>query len=115
MQSFKIRISAIKMNSLIKMNSNKNNSTLSLTDPERIVVGLCYVQNPSPWWVPPGLENTQGPGAKPIHYRSPFFGADREYGPEEGWQIYRTRRSRRNARRRNRDTDNDNYDFDDSY
>jgi hypothetical protein len=100
------------MNSANKMN-NKNNSTLALTDPKRIVVGLCFVQNPSPWWVPPGLMETQGPNAKPTYYRPVSFAADREYGPEEGWQIYRTRRARRNARRRNRD--DDNYDFDDSY
>lgn len=108
------------MNSANKMNNknNKNNSTLSLSDPNRVIVGLSFVQNPSPWWVPPGLEETQGPNAKPAAYRPLFFGAEREYGPEEGWQTYQNRRARRTARRQNRNRGgnyNDTYDFDDSY
>ncbi len=95
------------INNMSSMNSNASPSK------PRIPVGMVYVQNPGPWWVPPGLESTQGPGAKPINYRSPFFGADREYGENEGWQIYMNRHQRRNARRRNRVADDNEYNFDD--
>lgn len=83
----------------------------------REIVGMVYVKNPGPWWVPPGLESTQGPGAKPVYYRSPFFGGTREYmNDEDGWQTPISRRQRRLARRRNQVIDDeDAYDFDDSY
>ena len=29
---------------------------------------------------------------KPYVYKNVFFGADREYGPEEGWQTVRRKR-----------------------
>ena len=35
---------------------------------------------------------------KPYVYRHVFFGADREYGPEEGWQIVRRKRRYRKKR-----------------
>jgi hypothetical protein len=96
-------------------NSSKPLPTnLALDDPRRVIFGLCFVQNPGPWWVPPGLESTQGPGAKPIYYRSPFFGADREYGPDEGWQTFQNRRGRRLARRSKHRDDSDYYDFEDN-
>ncbi len=108
--------STSNMNSNTMDNTSKPNpTTFKLDDPRRVIIGLAYVQNPGPWWVPPGLESTQGPGAKPPHYRSPFFGADREYGPEEGWQVFQNRRARRLARRSNRRDDNsDYYDFEDN-
>ena len=68
-----------------------------------------------------GLEKTQGPGAKPIYYRSPFFGAEREWkNDDDGWQLFQTRRSkqldRRESRiRHNNNHNHDTYDFDDSY
>ena len=82
------------MNTMVTRRNN--DSTMNTT---HTIPGLCYVQNPGPWWVPAGLEQTQGPNAKPTYTRSPFFGADREYGPDEGWQVYRTRRARRAMRR----------------
>lgn len=94
--------------------NTKTSNTTTMNAP-RTIPGLCYVQNPAPWWVPPGLEQTQGPNAKPPTYLPPFFGADREYGPEEGWQTPRTRRARRKMRRnthRNDDVE-DVYGFDD--
>jgi hypothetical protein len=83
----------------------------------RTIVGAVYVTNPGPWWVPPGLESTQGPGANPPPYRSPFFGADREYTNEDdGWQPFRTRKQRQNMRRDSRrKREDDNYGFNDTY
>ena len=89
------------------------------------IVGLQWDPTPRAWWVPTGLEQTQGPGAKPKQYLPPFFGAEREYGPEEGWQTYTTRKQRQKARRRNRprvnfyqpepepEQEEDSYDFTD--
>ena len=90
------------------MSTTRNNTTMNTT--MNTIPGLCWVQNPGPWWVPAGLEQTQGPKAKPTYTRPPFFGADREYGPDEGWQIYRTRKAR-SAMRRNarRNADMDEY------
>ena len=98
-------------------NANKNSSSGAMP---RKIVGAEWVTTPTrPWWVPAGLEATQGPGAKPISYRSPFFGAEREWkNDDEGWQLYQSPRSRQNNRRasRNRHTNNqDTYDFDDTY
>jgi hypothetical protein len=48
----------------------------------------------------PGLEATQGPNAPLIGYRTPFFGADREYADDEGWITvhYRSRNKRKQRR-----------------
>ena len=94
------------------MNTVSNTSPFTADGNPRIPVGQVYVQNPGPWWVPAGLESTQGPGAKPIYTRPAFFGADREYGEDEGWQTQISRRQRRLARRRHRVVE-DTYDFDD--
>lgn len=100
------------MNSQNKMNTNP--VTYSLTDPRRVIVGAVYVQNPRPWWVPVGLEETQGPNAKPSNYRPVSFAAEREWkDDDDGFQTFRTRRARRNARRKR--VHDDSYDFDDSY
>ena len=99
------------------MNSSNNNSS-SQAMPRKIV-GAEWVTNPRPWWVPAGLEETQGPGAKPVHYKPVFFGAEQEWkDDEQGFQLFQTRRSRQWARRasRRRQSDNqDTYDFDDTY
>lgn len=66
----------------------------------RGVVGAVWVENPAPWWVPVGLEKTQGPNAKTVAYRNVSFGGTREYkSDEDGMQIYT--RKRRRARRSN--------------
>jgi hypothetical protein len=71
------------------------------------IVGAVWVKNPGPWWIPPGLEYANDPANPLPNYLSPFFGADREYGPEEGWQTVRhsnrsrPRRSRRKTRKYN--------------
>lgn len=66
------------------------------------IVGAVYVQNPDPWWVPVGLEQTQGPNANPPIHAPVSFGAKREWkNDEEGWQPYITRQQRRRERRRN--------------
>ena len=48
------------------MNSVSNTSPITADGSPRIPVGMVYVKNPGPWWVPPGLESTQGPGANPL-------------------------------------------------
>jgi hypothetical protein len=96
------------------MHNMKMNSS-SVAMPQKIV-GLCWVENPRPWWVPPGLEETQGPGANPPAYKPLTAGAEREWkDDEEGFQPYLTRRQRQNRRRQNRKHQHDTYDFDDSY
>lgn len=66
----------------------------------RVVVGAVYVENPRPWWVPVGLEKTQGPGANPPIYVPLSLGATREWkNDDEGWQIYYSSRRRRQQRR----------------
>ena len=80
------------------------------------IIGLNFVTNPGPWWVPVGLEETQGPGAKPPAYRPLFFGAEREWkNDEEGWQTYESRKQRQNRRRQNRRRTMETYDFNDAY
>jgi len=53
----------------------------------------------------PGLEPTQGPNAPNVPYRTPFFGADREYAEDEGWTTIRYRSRSRKTQRRWRDLD----------
>jgi len=104
------------MSAIANKNTNKMSTTSAM--PSK-VVGLQWTTNPRPWWVPAGLEATQGPGAKPVYTRSPFFGADREYGPEEGWQVYHSPSYRKRQRRQNRykrdayEENNDTYEFED--
>ena len=77
--------------------SNTITNTMNSSSAPRTVVGQVYINLSRPWWVPAGLESTQGPGAKPVYYSSPFFGGDREYiDDEDGWTVVR------NGRRRNR-------------
>jgi hypothetical protein len=100
------------MNKMNTMNNRNVNSSEAM--PTKIV-GAVWVENPRPWWVPAGLESTQGPGAKPPAYRMVSFGAEREWkNDDEGWQLYETRRQRKSRRRLARGN-NDTYDFDDSY
>jgi hypothetical protein len=44
------------------------------------------------------------PGIVPNNavYVTPFFGATREYGPDEGWRTYTSRSARAQARRKAR-------------
>jgi hypothetical protein len=53
----------------------------------------------------PGLEATQGPNAPLIGYRTPFFGADREYADDEGWTTVHYRSKNKRKARRWRDLD----------
>lgn len=70
----------------------------------RTVVGAVYVQNSSPWWVPVGLEKTQGVGANPPIHAPVSFGATREWkNDDEGWQVYYSSRRRRAQRRYTQD------------
>lgn len=88
------------------MNPNSNN-----TMTPKHIVGLHYVENPRPWWIPVGLEATHD---QPCHYKPVFFGAEREWkNDDEGWQRYTTRKQRQNDRRNSRKRSNDNYGFDD--
>lgn len=97
------------------MNRNMNRSNSSSEAMPRKIVGAEWVAHPGPWWVPPGLEATQGPGAKPINYLPIFFGAQHEWeNDEQGWQLFETRRARQWRRRETR-RKNDTYDFDDTY
>lgn len=102
-----------------RMNRNTNKLPTGSAMPTS-VVGLHWVTNPRPWWVPAGLESTQGPGAKPVYTRSPFFGAEREWkNDEEGWEVYHSpsyrKKQRRLNRRRNRayEAEMENYGFED--
>jgi hypothetical protein len=86
----------------------------------RRIVGAVWVENPGPWWVPVGLEKTQGPGANPPPYRNINFSGTKLWtNDEEGWQIYYSPRQRRmqkwlrNKSRRQNQMDNDTYNFDD--
>lgn len=95
-------------------------TTIPLTAEGRAVVGANWVANPGPWWVPPGLEKTQGPNANPPTYRNVFFGGTRDYkDDEDGMQIYHTpgyRKALRRAKRnRGRNQDYSVYEEDDSY
>jgi hypothetical protein len=98
------------------MNVMMNNRNMfSSESMGRKIVGAVWVENPGPWWVPKGLEESQGPGAKPIPYRPVFMGADREWAnDDEGWQTYFSRRQRQSRRRMNRKQVQDTYDFDDA-
>lgn len=97
-----------------KMANNNNNNESSQAMSGRIV-GAVWVENPGAWWVPAGLEATQGPGAKPIYHRDVHFGAEREWkNDEDGWQVFETRSTRRRRRREAR-RKSDTYDFDDTY
>lgn len=86
------------MNKMAFRNTNSKN-TLEQPQKPREIVGLHWDPHPRPWWIPPGLEHTHN---LPFTYVPPFFGADREYGPEEGWQTVSSRKQRQAARRRNR-------------
>jgi len=48
--------------------------------------------------------NVPLPGIVPNNtvYETPFFGAARAYGPDEGWRTYTSRRARAKARRKAR-------------
>lgn len=99
---------------------NNNNKQQKEEDKKpRVIVGLNFEPNPRRWWVPPGLEQTHD---LPSNYKPVSFGAEKEYGPEEGWQLYTTRKQRQAARRRNRKRNpvyyqepqpEDTYDFQD--
>jgi hypothetical protein len=54
---------------------------------------------------PPGLEATND---LHVAYRTPFFGADREYADNEGWTTvhYRTKSKRKQRRWRDVETEN---------
>lgn len=95
-------------------------TTIPLTAEGRTVVGANWVANPGPWWVPPGLEKTQGPNANMPAYRTVFFGGTRDYkDDEDGFQVYHSRGYRKWQRRanrgRNRNQDYGVYEEDDSY
>jgi hypothetical protein len=51
---------------------------------------------------PKRAPNTPLPGIdheRPASYTCVFFGATREYGPNEGWQIVKNKKTAKNARR----------------
>lgn len=96
-----------------RMNKNTNKFPTGAAKPSSIV-GFAWTTSAYPWWVPAGLEATQGPDAKPIYTKSPFFGADREYGPEEGWQVYHSPSYRKRQCRQNR-YKNNAYETEDTY
>ena len=78
----------------------------------RAVVGAVWVKNPAAWWIPRGLEWANDPANPLPPYLPPFFGADREYGPDEGWQTVRhtTRRRPRRNRRKAKQMEEDESD-----
>ena len=86
----------------------------------RVIVGLNWDPTPRAWWIPVGLEQTHN---LPSSYKPVSFAAEKEYGPEEGWQVFTSRKQRQAARRRNRkrnpvyyqepEPEEDTYDFQD--
>ncbi len=63
------------------------------------IVGAKYLAVQPPL-VPPGLEATQGPGARPPVYRNVFFGAQKEWENDEvGWITVHHTRGRRGPKR----------------
>lgn len=68
----------------------------------RAVVGAVWAKTDGRWWIPVGLEWANDPENPLPAYLPPFFGAEREYGPEEGWQIVRHSTRRRSPRRNRR-------------
>ena len=55
----------------------------------------------------PGIDNERTDNCVPI-----FFGATREYGPNEGWQEVRRKKHAKNKRRRRVARENDEKDND---
>jgi hypothetical protein len=113
------KLNAVALSKLVqshRMSSNKNQKQEEQMP--RVIVGAVWDPSPRRWWVPPGLEQTHD---LPISYRTVHFGADREYGPEEGWQRYSSRRQKQAARHKNRklnpvyyqesEAEEDSYDF----
>lgn len=105
-----------------KMNSSKmNNSNEKSEAMPRTTIGAAWIQNPVPWWVPVGLEKTQGPNATVPAYRNIFFGGKRDYkDDEDGWQIYHSRGYLKRLKRANRGRnpnygvyEEETYEFDD--
>lgn len=104
------------------MNTKMSNSSEKKSEEAmpRQIVGAVWVENPGPWWVPVGLEKTQGPGANPPPYRMVSFAGTKLWtNDEEGWQIYYSPKQRRlqkwlkNKSRRQNQLDNGTYNFDD--
>jgi hypothetical protein len=95
------------MDTLIANPKNDEERKHNFIISSKSIVGAVWVTNPGPWWIPPGLEWSHDTTNPPPTYASPFFGADREYGPEEGWQVVRHSnrsrpvRNRRKARKYN--------------
>jgi hypothetical protein len=90
------------MNDIIQNPRNEMEREHNFMVSSKGIVGAVWVKNPAPWWIPRGLEWANDPQNPLPSYLPPFFGADREYGPEEGWQTVRStvrRRPRRNRRK----------------
>lgn len=93
------------MNSSKMNNSNENSEAMP-----RTIVGAAWIQNPAPWWVPVGLEKTQGPNATVPAYRNVFFGGTRDYkDDEDGFQVYHSRGYLKRLKRAKRNNRNPNY------
>jgi len=97
------------MNSIIENPKNAMEMEHNFMVSSKGIVGAVWVKNPAPWWIPRGLEWANDPENPLPPYLPPFFGAEREYGPEEGWQTVRTtrRRPRRNRRKARKMEDDD--------
>lgn len=96
------------------MNATKSSDTTEAMP--RPIVGAVYKTHPGTWWVPAGLESTQGPDAKPAPYVNISFGAPREWkNDEDGFEPYYTPRKRRQLQRKSRRMQyEDQYGFDDN-
>ena len=90
-----------RMNAFIENPKNQAELEHNFMLSSKSIPGAVWVKNPAPWWIPRGLEWANDPANPLPPYVPPFFGADREYGPEEGWQVVRStrRRPRRNRRK----------------
>lgn len=97
---------AVLMSSLMVFENPKNDieRQANFDASSRAVVGAVWAKDTGRWWIPRGLEYANDPANPLPSYLPPFFGADRVYGPEEGWQTVRHTTRRRSPRRNRRKT-----------
>lgn len=67
------------------------------------IVGAVWDTRHTAWWIPRGLERFNDPKNPLPGYRSPFFGAEKEWeNDDQGWTTVSHKRSKAVRRRRAR-------------
>lgn len=65
------------------------------------IVGAVWDMRPTTWWIPRGLEWSNDPKNPVPAYRSPFFGAAKEWETDgQGWTHVTHHRKTKNYRKR---------------